>query len=59
MTKANAQYALAGVAVIAALLQNIFGTPSPVLDSILTTIITATVWGGYQRTKGQKEGQEK
>lgn len=57
--KAGMQYTLAAFALAGAIIQNIYGTPSAMLDNLFTTIITATVWGGYQRSKGEREGGNK
>jgi hypothetical protein len=50
-----AQHVLAALAVIGAVAQNIWGMPSPTLETLFTTIITATVWGGYQRKRGRTD----
>ena len=57
--KATLQYALAALAIVGAIAHNIWGTPSVMLDNLFTTIITATVWGGFQRQQGKKEGGPK
>lgn len=59
MDKAHLQYALAALAVVAAVAHNIMGVPSTTLDTLFTTIITATLWGGYQRTKGKNEDENR
>jgi len=49
-----AQYALAALALVALVVLNLFGTSDPALTSVLTSVVTAAVWGGIQREQGKK-----
>jgi len=57
-TATLAQYALAALAMVAMVALNIWGTSDPALTSVLTSVITAAVWGGLQREAGIKVGSK-
>lgn len=48
---ALAQYGLAAVTLICAVVVNIFGKESEALNSLLATVIVGALWGGVQRHK--------
>lgn len=49
-----AQFGLAALAMVALVALNLWGTSDPALTSVLTSVITAAVWGGLQREAGIK-----
>lgn len=53
------QYLLAMSALMAVVINNLFGVESTTLNSLCSTIITATVWGGYQRKRGRLDKNQK
>jgi len=47
-----AQYILAGLAIAALVVVNIWGKESEALTTALISVISATIWGGLQRKQG-------
>lgn len=52
---ALAQYALAGVALICAVVVNVFGRESEGINTMLVSVISSALWGGYQRQLGSHQ----
>lgn len=48
------QYILAVVAIVALVVVNIWGKESEALTTALISVISATIWGGWQRKQGLK-----
>lgn len=54
-TTAIVQYLLALAALVALVVLNIWGNPDTTLETILTGVLTTTLWGGYQHDVGLKK----
>lgn len=48
-------YLLALAALVALVVLNIWGTPDTTLETLLTGVLTTTLWGGYQHDVGLKK----
>lgn len=48
-----AQYGLAGVTLVCAVTVNIFGKETEALNTLFSTVIAASLWGGLQRQRAE------